>query len=402
MLAALAVAFVRSPLLLLHGRIYAEEGSVYLQRGWDAPPLQALLALHQGYYSLLMDGLAVFTARLIEPEHWALAMTTASLAMLMLAVFLAITCEQFETTRARMMAAGVVLLTPSIEVWMTAEDMQFYLVVCTALICISSEHRHRVLRGLTLLLAALTGPASCAIAPFFLWRAWRRRTAGAYFQAAIITVCALAQGLVLLGSLRSGSRTLAGYGKFAWFGPVLFLKIFSVDFFTRLGEFQCRRIVQHRQDVAVCLLLWLLSLLSLGLFRKMAKLGGEAAQMCFWMALASLAFDYTGIAEPMSVVFAGAARYFFAGFVLLSMTLVLAYAKAQRTGTVREQKLALALVLLVLFCGAVDAAGYWTRLQIRTPDWSAEVARWRKDPSTPLRTSPLTWDRTIHLHPHQH
>jgi hypothetical protein len=400
MLGALAIAFVRSPLLLLHGRVFAEEGTVYLQQAWTDTPRHTLLAVHQGYYSLLMDLLAQLTARLLQPEYWALALTTAALTVLMLTVFLAVTCEEFQTTRARLLAAGVVLLTPSLEVWLTAEDVQFYLIVCVALICLSSEHRHRLVRGLTLLLAGLTGPASCVLTPFFLFRAWRRRTGAAVLQAGVLTVCTLVQGLALLGSLRTGNRTLAGPQKLEWFGPVLFLKIFSVDFFTRGGAFVSQRIVLHHQSASVCVLFWLLALVSFALFLKMALLAGEPGLMCLWMAVASLAFDYMGIAEPLGVIFIGAFRYFFAGAALLSMVLVLACSRLERRGTLQQRQLALTLVLLVLACGVIDATGYWTRLQRLKPDWRAQVAAWRANPSTPIRVSPTTWNVGMHLPPH--
>jgi hypothetical protein len=408
--AAFFLAILRSPLLLFHGRVYAEEGTVYLQQAWDASPLATLTAVHQGYYSLFMNLLALVTAKLVPLEWVGFTLTAAALAVLLLTVYLAATCEAFHDARTRLLAAAVCVLTPAIEVWLTAEDAQFYLPICVALICLSSEQRHRIVRTLTLLLAGLTGPVSCVLTPFYLVRAHRRRTPWAYLQAAILVACSTVQGLILLHTLRSGTRSLGGMVKAEWFGPLLFLKIFSVMLLTRLGAFAAQHLVLHHPGLPVLFLFWLLTLFCCALFWKLAKMGGEAGKLCFGMALASLAFNYIGIAEPLHTLFIGAFRYFFSGFALLSMVLVLASAKAvpsspkePKAPRAPETKLALRLICLVLASGAIDAAGYWGRLQRSNPSWRGQVAAWRTNPDTPIRVSPEDWPYRIHLqsHPHQ-
>ena len=56
----LIVLFARAPHLLLQGHVVAEEGTTYLLYAWDATPLRALLAPHQGYYSLLAKHTGLF------------------------------------------------------------------------------------------------------------------------------------------------------------------------------------------------------------------------------------------------------------------------------------------------------------------------------------------------------
>ncbi len=170
LIAAALTTIIRSPLLLLHGRVWAEEGTVYYQQAWDTHVMDALLAVHVGYYSLFMNGLTLIAEKCAPPELLALILTWAAFAALMLTVYLAIECEAFRDARSRWLAAGIVVLTPAIEVWLTAEDVQFYLVVCVALIWISDETRHRVLRSVTLLLGGLTGPVSCILTPFLCSR----------------------------------------------------------------------------------------------------------------------------------------------------------------------------------------------------------------------------------------
>jgi len=398
-LGAFAFAVLRSPILLFHGRVVAEEGSTYFQQGWDAGPLRTLSMVHQGYYSLFMNTTTFVGTTLVPLEWVGFVFTTASLLVLLLTVYMAVTCEQFQNTRSRVIAAGVCLLTPSIEVWLTAEDAQFYLPVCVALICISNENRHRIIRSFTLLLAGLTGPASCLLTPFFLYRAYLRRTAGAMIQAAILLLCSILQASVLLGAVRTGARDIADPVKLEWFGPVLVLKIFSVTFFTRLGAFLSQRIVIRHQNLAVCLLFWAICLLFLAFFWKMAKIGGWAAKMCFGMALVSLSANYIGIGESLSILFIGTFRYFFTGFVLLWMVLALANGSASQRVEISNRRLAKAAIYLALFCGGLDAAGYWSRFQDLDPRWSEQVRAWRANPETPIRVCPSTWLYPIHLHP---
>lgn|GEM_PF-5468884 len=372
--AAFALIAARSAFLLAHGRVVFEEGTVYLRYAWYDSVPYALIADHQGYYSLFMNVLGILTARVFPLEWASFVFTYAACAVMLWTVFLAIECERFDSARLRLLAAAICLLAPSIEVWMVAEDSQFYLVICTALIALSSTKRLRAVRLLTLLAAGLTGPVSCCMAPFFWWKAWQQRNWTATAQAILLTLCALLQASLIL-HFRHPST---GNGRFAWFGPVIFMKIIAPGFFTRLGAFAAQRVVVHHGSLLVCALFWGLSLAGLGLFFRQARIAGSAGVLCFCMALASLLFNYTGIAEPVEVIFIGAFRYFFTGTVLLWLTLLLAYAAAR---TPREQRFAGALVALVLFCGSVDAIGYWKRLQGVSPLWTKQVRAWRQDPN---------------------
>jgi hypothetical protein len=298
-----------------------------------------------------------------------------------------------------LLAAAVVVLTPSIEVWMTAEDAQFMLALATALVCLSRAGRHRWLRTLTLVLSALTGPVSCVLTPFFWVRAWRQRTRWAVLQAGLMTLASLAMAVVLLASLRGGSRGLAGRGKIAWFGPVLVIKIFSVEFFTRLGAFACQKLLIPHQNLPVFVIFWLLTAGFLGLFWRMACLGGQEGRLCFWMALSSLGFNYMGIAESLQVIFIGAFRYFFTGFALFSLVLVIAYARTREAGTAQARTWATRLVLLAMLTSGIDAAGYWGRFQRIAFDWREQVSQWQQDPRRPIHVSPITWTNPVRLAP---
>src|SRR5258706_9019204 len=65
---------LRMPRILLEGRFWAEEGDIYFRPAWIGPSSQALLAPHQGYYSLL-DNLASAVAAHLVPLLYAPLLT---------------------------------------------------------------------------------------------------------------------------------------------------------------------------------------------------------------------------------------------------------------------------------------------------------------------------------------
>ncbi len=400
LLGSLVLIFLRTPMLLLHGRIVCEEGTVYFQQAWNSPWLRALTAVHQGYYSLLMNAVSLWAADAMPLEWAARVMTTAALAVLLLTVFLAITCEAFVTRRGRALAASICIFTPAIEIWMTAECAQFVLVVAAALVAISSADRYRLLRIGTLVLAGFSGPASCVLTPFFVYRAWKGRSLWATIQAAVMMLASLLQGSLLLVSLRSGARHAGAPGKACWFGATVVEKIFSVEFATRAGALASRWLLDHHRSAAVCTLFWILAVAGMGLLWWLAGLGGGSARWLFWMALVSLGFNYAGIGEDLPALFAGAFRYFYSGSVLFGLVFVLAFERTRLLPEAAgERRWTTILLSLVLFSGVLDAVGYWNKLQYREPEWRGEVRAWRRDPSYTLRTGRSTWPDRIYLVP---
>jgi hypothetical protein len=113
--------------------------------------------------------------------------------------------------------------------------------------------------------------------------------------------------------------------------------------------------------------------------------------MCFGMATVSLIFNYVGIPETLDVILIGAFRYFFTGFFLYWMVLLLAYAHSREGAPSRQFKLARGLLVFALIVGLAESVGYWTRFQKNGPYWRAEVAAWRADPTHPIQVWPATW-----------
>jgi hypothetical protein len=230
---ALCVA-LRSPTLMLHGRIFAEEGPVYLRHAWVHQPIRALLAPHLGYYSLWPDLCGIVAARVFPLSHAAIVLTWCAFLAQVLAAFLIVECEVFESLESKSLALAVLLLASNLEVWLNTINTQFYFAICAAVILISQGSRLRVARYGALLLGGLTGPVVACVAPFYLLRAYLNRSKDAIAQSALLLLCALIQFAVVLSQLSIGAREVSFRPK--GIAPVLLVRYLVPSFFSKLGE----------------------------------------------------------------------------------------------------------------------------------------------------------------------
>src|SRR5271156_4872663 len=85
---AFVFLFLRAPLPLVRGFLYAEEATGYLRYAWDAPVVRALLAPHQGYFSIYPNVVGVIAARLVPLEYVGIfcGWSTISVQLLMVLV----------------------------------------------------------------------------------------------------------------------------------------------------------------------------------------------------------------------------------------------------------------------------------------------------------------------------
>ncbi len=146
-LVAFTLIFLRAPWLVTGGRVWAEEGTTYLRYAWNAPAWNALLAPHQGYYSLWDNGLSLIAARVLPLSAAALLFTWAALLVQLLTVYLAVSCSLATSFAARLLALlALVFTSASKEVWLNMENCQFWFPVCVALLLVGESSRHRPAR----------------------------------------------------------------------------------------------------------------------------------------------------------------------------------------------------------------------------------------------------------------
>jgi hypothetical protein len=239
---ALMYLFLRTPRALIHGYLYAEEGTVYLRYAWDAPVLHALLAPHQSYYSLYANVCGVLAARAFPLEWAGFFLAWSGLAIQLLLVYLLVQCERFVGFKEKALAVAVCLLTvPTMSVVLSTINAQFFLAIATAIILISDAERLKSLRAAIILFAGFNGVTSCILLPFFLLRTWMERTRARLVQAALLSVATLTQALVVLHMARVQARTLVPHSALKFMAGAFLVNGPLSQFFTRwTGNMECR------------------------------------------------------------------------------------------------------------------------------------------------------------------
>ncbi len=398
---ALLVLFCRMPRLLLQGRMLAEEGTTYLRYAWDAAPLRALLAPHQGYYSLLDNLCALIAARVLPLSSAALFFTWTALAVQLLLLFLAVECEVFRTPFERGCALfALLLVTPNLEVWLNLENCQSVLAVAAAIILISSARRLFAIRAATLVLAALTGVTTLPLIPCFWVRVWQERSRRALVFALGITLPALLQCAILLHSIRAGHRP-AGSHDLRALAAYISSRVIVLPLTTGRGAQYFGTFVFNHSEIGWTLTLYLVSCALLVCCFLLFRRTSRAALLLYFAALLSASFDWYGCLSctlnrlPLS---GGEGRYFFAANSLLSLAFLLAATRATPRWGARTAAVFFAWIL---------CTGVFHYFRMRPylndyPAWQPQVRRWQRDESQPIIVGPAHW-RTNPLHlAHQH
>ncbi len=395
LLSALAIIFARAPRLLLEGHVVAEEGTTYLRYGWNAAPLRALIAPHQGYYSLLDNGIALIAARLLPLSVTALFFTWTALAVQLLLIFLVIEWEVLRTPLQRSLAVlALLLVTPSFETWLNLENCQSLLVVAAAVIMVSSTTRLFTLRAATVALAGLTSVTPAPLVPLFWWRALRDRSKRAYALAAILSAAALLQAAVVIISLRNGDRKVTPHH---WRDLIAFglSRVFFLPVATSRGAWAYDDFVFAHPGARTMLVLVALSaaLVACGwlLFRNTSR----SALALYGAALLSIAFSWYGCATCTLSGLPGwpvrEGRYFFPANSMLLLALLLATLRPTSRWRARA---AGALFIWLLVSGGAHYVRTASLLLIY-PAWLPQVHAWQQDPTRPIYAAPEFW----HEHP---
>jgi hypothetical protein len=402
---ALLVLFFRLPRLLLQGRVYAEEGTTYLRYAWNATPLRALLAPHQGYYSLLDNLAALIAARLLPLSATALFFTWIAAAVQLLLIFLTVECEVLRTPLERWLALfALLLVTPNFEAWLSLENCQSILAVAAAVILISSTRRLFALRTATLALGALTSVTTAPLIPLFWLRVWQERSRRAVVFALTITLPAILQGAVLLHSIRAGDRPVSGH-QFRALVAYTSSRVVVLPFTTGRGAQYYDAFLFHHPGIGWMLTLYAASaaLLVLGflLFHRTSR----AALLLYVGALLSSAFDWYGCLPCTYDLLlhsrGGEGRYFFPANSMLLLALLLAASGSSRRWITRLATAAFAWLMLT-------GAFHYFRMRPalnKYPAWLPQVRRWQSDERQPIILAPDFWRTNplylTHRHPNR-
>ena len=214
LIAAAALIVVREPGLLIHPRLWAEEGSLYLATSLTLPGWKALLAVQKGYFSLLPN-LATLLAARVFPLAWAPWVTTlfAFLLQLVPVAIVGFCRSKFWPTNLQRMLVVVALLFSwnSGEVWLNTINAQFWWLSVCFLILLTDQQmtsrRQHVLFCIALFLCGLNGVVSAFLLPLFIARAIVERNPRMVKQPLALGAASLLQFVVVWLAFAASAAT---------------------------------------------------------------------------------------------------------------------------------------------------------------------------------------------------
>src|SRR5271157_1533456 len=188
----------RLPVVTLQGRLWAEEGWLFLWFGAWWPWYKALLVIWGGYLNIVANAAGVLSWHLVPVEQ--IPRVTFAVALVFQscpAILLLTGRDSWLRPRAGLIAALLVLVLAPFaeEVWLNTIHAQFELALCAALI-LALELRGGAVGAFRLLLLALgplSGPATVLVLPLFGLRALVERSAGRIVQACVLAAAAAIQ-----------------------------------------------------------------------------------------------------------------------------------------------------------------------------------------------------------------
>jgi hypothetical protein len=400
LLGLLAAAISRAPYLLLHGRFFAEEGSVYfahakLQGAW-------FIGRNIGYVYAFCNASAWLAVRApIEQAPIVTAWLSLGVVAAVAWAALSLPSDLLPTAGTRIAAATLLVVGPLAVpvVWLNTTNSQGYFGILALLflfVDVSAIRRATLVAVAAVLgLAGLSGLYAAILAPLFVYRAVRERTRRRILLASVISLCALVQLVVVLDSNASGSLA-AGRGSFPGLGELtrdVAAKHMSTFLF---GQSIAGRLLSHAHTFA-----GLLGFAFFGLFVVVVL-----ASLLAFVPRAEVAFLLVAAFALVEVLVLFGARQSAGGrYTAVPIAILLLIAVHATTG--RNQVaagIAAALCLVTLVTGL---STFWTREPallrcIKCPQWSNEVRAWQSGASDQLTIWPyggkLRWFVTL---PHQ-
>jgi hypothetical protein len=207
------VALSRSPYLFVHGRFWAEEGSLHFRRMvLDPFPEDVLFIQNRTGYINSITNLATWLADQVPLRQAPLVTTWLSLAVILSLVWVALfwPSELLPTGASRLAAATLLLVgtLASHEVWVNSINLPTYLGLLTVLLLFVDVRRIGRARlgfaGAALGIASISGIYSVVLTPLYVVRAYQERTRRHVALAAILTVGACIQFVLVMKNRSSG------------------------------------------------------------------------------------------------------------------------------------------------------------------------------------------------------
>jgi len=382
----IALQYARMPQVILDGRVWAEEG-LFLSAARSRGAIDAMLwRAPVGYYNLQLNVAGLVASRL--PLAWAPAVMTGLASLLLIIPILVVALDPTwrRWSRLVMLAACLLLVGPSEEVWLNVASGQFVLGVAAALMLVSESTARgsSVVRAVALGVFGLCGVASAMLAPLFIVRAILQRTRQRATEAAVLGA-ALAVQLTLVASAPPGPQryhvdSLDTLGKIVVSRQIAQPLVYPLDHALPFSRTEVARRINECSGLilpAVALYAGLAWWTRRTGRHELIWLVASAAVMVGGAVAAT--FDPTATLVNPDI----GVRYFFAPNVLLMLCAASCAIEARsRVGVV--------VVMLCLVVGVLDFV-FVNPYFITPADWYARVKAHEADPTHVIRHAPVGW-----------
>jgi hypothetical protein len=394
-LAFMVLIAARLPNVVLHGRVWAEEGAVFLRNAAVLPWSQAIFHPVGGYLNLVSNlaGLAAFYTVPLEQVRW-VGVVTGLVFQTIPAVLIVSSGFDWLQTRLTLVVALLLIATVPLaeEVWLNSLHPQFHLALCAALILAMAPVAGWTGRAhyLLIFLGALSGPTTWFLLPLFAARAMIDWSAARVVQAGV-----LAAGVVLqVAFWFSLNQTNGAPFNLSAVICAFFVHTLLIPWVDdQSAGAMAGGLKNFAATGTVPVGLALAEVLITGLVGALLWL--RARDACFWMfaaaiiiAISSYAAARGGTLDMISTV---GGRYTFVPHVLTALAL-LGGAATQKDGVGLSARVAVAWLLAIGISEFPARGGF-----VDGPRWTDEVAAWRQDPAHVLRIWPGNWSVDLNV-----
>ncbi|MEB3326575.1 MAG: hypothetical protein VKI39_02585 [Synechococcus sp.] len=287
-LIACCLIFARNPSFFLSPRLWAEEGTVFLESALQEGGFASFFSQHLGYYSLftklsILGGISLF------PLEYMAFVTTALSGLLQLCTSLAIYTSigrlgEGKLLRLAFSLLPIILSTP--EHWLNTINSQFWLATGTFFIL--NSRKINIFQIAYLLLAFMTGVTSLFFLPYFFIRLFKEKSPSLKAIASIGLISFIIQLTSLVSFIQTGAE-----GRF------------NPESTTNFIEGTVVTIMQFRKEVAITLFFPLIAIAIYYFARDLFKKGDFIGLLYTLGAL----FTYDVLAVFSSLGMSGGSRY---------------------------------------------------------------------------------------------
>ncbi len=390
-----AIVCARMPDVLIHGRLWAEEGRYFYVRAATLSWWRALTFSFGGYLNVVANA-APMIARQVLPLRDVPWFTTTVGLLFQCCPAILLVCSRDDWLRSRWSRTAALLLiaTPPLveEVWLQTLHSQFHLALCSALVLALDVPRRRLaMFGLVVLfLAPLCGPSAWLLPPLFAARAVLERSRMRAMQAAVLGTGTLLQLAFFYVHVPGRSYGISP----VVLACVIWIKQVVVPFAGRgvgavaSASVQATLAAGHVPWRPVLVVIVLLVALAVAVIRRRHP-------ACTWLCLAAISLGGAGYFGAIDggvrlLIIGNVGRYSFLPEVLAALILLVI-----ATGTRRPNKWAArAGVAWLIAIGIRDVATDSPNVE-QGPDWLAEVSVWQHDHAHPIAIWPRGWTMQI-------